>query len=128
MNKKRKEKNKKKKEKMKQQEKMKEEKKKSLPCLITHTLKTKQNPCQQMEALGQKKQIAESSQWPRPCPTLAHDLSPSCTLHSGFLKQKNPQTGTEHSPDRTKSPSVGQNQRSLGMHSQGLTQIPAEVR
>ena len=44
---------------------MKEEKKKeekSFPCLITHTLKTKQNPCQQMEALGQKKQVAESSE------------------------------------------------------------------
>ena len=49
---------------------------------------------------------------------LAHDLSPSCTLHSGFLKQKNPQTGAECSPAR----------RSLGMHSQGLTQTPAPVQ
>ena len=39
------------------------------PCLITQTLNTKQNPCQQMEALGQKEQTAESSEWPLPCPT-----------------------------------------------------------
>ena len=35
---------------------------------------------------------------------LAHDLRQSCALHSGFPKQKNPQTGTGRFPDRTKVP------------------------
>ena len=58
---------------------------------------------------------------------LAHDLRQSCALHSGFPKQKNPQTGTECSQYENKSSSEVKAQRGLGIHTRGLTQILAEV-